>query len=223
MVMKQSRVQKNAKFAPEGKPSDFLIRAMNDELGGAARGNRKIVDPRALLLLVKRLQALEEVLVNEAVPLFQTGENEKIIDSPNIMRRYRAVNRVLRRYEAVPSIIPGVHIDPDSLLRGWRLIWKRTGTHAQPFFEIGLVLQIMEIASAGNIFSLKQCANCSKWLLGRFSHQRFCSQNCKDEFHKSNEADKKRRRDWARANYQARKRLEAGSIAGANLKRRKGK
>lgn len=221
MANNKSRVQKTNESAVTKLPSNFLIRTLNNDLGGEAKSNRKVVDPRALLLLIKRLQSLDEVLSDGNVRLFELDSKGKTSDNPDVTRRFRAVNRCLRRYEATPSILPEYFSDPDTLSRAWELSWRRIGKWQQPYFEIGLVLQILSIASAGNISSLRQCVNCHKWLLARFPHQRYCSESCKDHFHKFNEADKKRRRDWARANYQSRKELELGSRKAAQRKGRK--
>jgi hypothetical protein len=201
MAKSRSRVQKHDTFADSTKPSDFLIRAMNDELGGLARGNRKICDPRALLILVKRLQALDDVLQDPRIPVIRYGIDGKVIYMPEALSKFRAVNRVLWRYQATPSIFPGYMGDANPLSRNWEISWGRTGQRDQPFFELGVVLDILKIASAGRISSLRQCANCRRWLYARFSHQRFCNDTCKETFHRSNEADKKRRREWAKKNY----------------------
>jgi hypothetical protein len=210
MAILKSRVQKANAPADSGKPPEFLIRAMNDDLKGFAKGNRGICDPRALLVLVKRLQALDAVLRDLGISLFEYGTDGKIIDNPEVLAKFRAVNRFLWRYEATPSITPEFMSDANPHSRGWELSWGRTGKRAQPFFELNLVLKILKIASAGRISSLKQCENCRKWLYARFPHQRFCLGDCKDRFHQTNEADKKRRREWAKKNYWAHKALDLG-------------
>ena len=168
-------------------------------------GNRRIVDSRALLVLVKRLQALDNVLADATIPLFSLGTEGKMIDSPEVLKNLRGVNRFLWRYTATPVILPDYMSDANPLSRGWRQEWRRTGHWKQPFIELGLVLDIVGMASAGRISSLKQCEQCRRWLFARFPHQRFCSESCKEVFHRSNEADKKRRREWARTNYRLHK------------------
>ena len=165
------------------------------------KGNRKIVDARALLVLVKRFQALDEILKDRNVPLFSRGSRGEIIDSPEVLRRFGAVNRFLRRYTAKPVILPEYMSDLNPNSRGWLFEWSRAGAHEQPFAELGMVLQIKDLAEEGRISSIKQCAHCRRWLFARFPHQRFCQESCKEMFHRTDEADKKRRRDWAKQNY----------------------
>jgi hypothetical protein len=201
MENEESRVQKKTNgFSCESRAA-IVVRALNSDLGGKMKGNRKIVDSRALLVLVKRLQALDTVLADSTIPLFSLGREGKMTDSPEVLRKLAAVNRFLWRYTATPVILPDYMGDANPLSRGWRQEWIRAGKREQPFIEIGFVLDIVGIASAGRISSLKQCEYCRRWLFARFPHQRFCSDSCKELFHRSNEADKKRRREWAKHNY----------------------
>lgn len=80
------------------------------------------------------------------------------------------------------------------------------------------IMLFFDAKAAGLLKKLRVCQKCGKWLYARFPHQRFCSTTCKDNFHAFNEADKKRRREWARANYQTRKELELGSRKAAQRK-----
>jgi predicted nucleic acid-binding Zn ribbon protein len=168
------------------------------------------VDARELLILVKRFQELEKTMGDSSIVLFWREADGEIEYSDEVLVKFRAVNRLLRRFTATPSVMPDFMGDLDPASRGWHFSWGRTGGREQPFIEVGFALNIVEIASAGKISSLKQCASCRKWLFARFPHQRFCSDNCKEAFHRSNEADKKRRRDWARENYRVRKALDLG-------------
>jgi hypothetical protein len=211
MVISRSRVQKKRQPKSPERGPELLIRALNSGLGVQMKGNRKAVDPRALLVLVKRFQELERVLSDRSIPLFRRGNEGEIVYSPEVTRRYWAVNRFLTRYLAIPGISPDYLYELNPKLRGWRLEWRRTGMREQPFIELGLVLDVVKIASAGRISSLKQCAECRRWLFARFPHQRFCSESCKEHFHRSNETDKKRRREWARKNYWAHKALDLGT------------
>lgn len=221
MAKLESRVQKPMESLSVEKKAAHVVRALNSDLGGKMGGNREIVDSRELLVLVKRFQELDKVLSDSSIPLFWRGDRGQIVDSPDVMRRFRAVNRFLRRFTATPSILPEYMGDLNPASRGWGFSWGRTGKREQPFIEVGLALGIVDIAGAGRISSLKQCEDCRKWLFARFPHQRFCSDTCKEHFHRSNEADKKRRRDWARKNYQSRKELDLGSRTAAQQKGRK--
>jgi hypothetical protein len=201
MAKRNSRAQKTTDSFSCEKRAAIVVRALNRDLSGKMKGNRIIVDSRALLVLVKRLQALDVVLADSTIPLFSLEKDGERVDSPEVLKKFRAANRFLRRYTATPVILPDYMGDVNPLSRGWKHEWIRTGKREQPFIELGFVLDIVRIASAGRISSLRQCESCRRWLFARFPHQRFCSVSCKEHFHRSNEADKKRRREWAKHNY----------------------
>lgn len=201
MAKQASRVQtKNRPITLEAR-SELLIHAMNDDLIGAFKGNRTMLDPRALLLVVKRFQALDNLLGDRSIALFSRGKQGEIIDSQAVLQGFGTVNRLLRRYTATPSISPTYYSDGDPSSRGWWLKWEPAGGRMRTHFELSFVLQILDIVRAGRISYLKQCANCHRWLFARFAHQRFCKEGCKEIFHRSDATDKQRRREWARKNY----------------------
>jgi hypothetical protein len=221
MGKSKSRVQKTRLRAPDPERVTGLLVALNDEWRGSMKGDRSAVDPRALLVLVKRLQVFETIMRDSSTPLFWYANDGKVVDSPDIMRALRAVNITLRRYAATPVILPDYMTDLNGRNREWQMNWRRNGRGSQPFMEVGIALTMIELASEGRIRSLKQCEDCRRWLYAKFPHQRFCSEACKESFHSSNEVDKKRRREWAKANYQSRKNLESGSIAATKFRRTK--
>jgi hypothetical protein len=110
---------------------------------------------------------------------------------------------MLRRFELVPAIYPFMGEQTKSC-PGWQLFWERKGAK-QPFQEYLLVQTIENFAENGLLDSLKRCPQCQRWLFARFSHQRFCTEECKEMFHRSDPADKQRRREWAKKNYQIHK------------------
>lgn len=126
-------------------------------------------------------------------------------------RKIEAVNKFLRQYEARPRLRL-----PSPFGGGVRLQWRSPGKD----MELSAVLIAVELAQQGRIASLKKCAypNCKRWLFARFKHQRFCSEACYDLFHRTDPDEKKRRRDWAREDYQSRKELELGSRKAAQRK-----
>ena len=126
-----------------------------------------------------------------------------------------AMNKTLQQFQARPILRP---LSP--LGNGFRLEWQRIEGSD---LELMAALRAVELTQEGQIASLKECANpdCKRWLFARFKHQRFCSESCKEDFHQFNEADKKRRREWARENYKTRKILESGSKVAAKFKRKK--
>jgi hypothetical protein len=161
------------------------------------------MDTRVLLLLVKRFQALDDALRDKSIPLVSIDRQGATVDSPVVLSKFRSVNRLLRRHVAVPYIEPRYFANPSSSSRGWWLRWGPADGHAHKYSERAFALQILDIADRGRISYLKQCANtnCRKWLFARFSHQRFCEEGCKEEYHRSDPVDKERRRKWAKKHY----------------------
>ena len=202
MPLNKSRSQKKEAVRPfTGHSSKGLLRALNDELGPSVRGKRKIVDPRALLLLVKRFQQLDDALTHAGAV---KGVNGSTYETPEVLKCYRAINRFMRRYQATPGILPHSMMgDNDS--RGWEFAWARIGVQHQPYIEVGLVQQIERIAASGRINSLKRCEQCKRWIFARFPHQRFCGPKCKETFHRTDPLDRQRRREWAKENYKIHK------------------
>lgn len=192
MAIAKSRVQKAKRIFRGEADSELLIRVLNDELGPTVRGNRNIVDRRQLLLLVRRLQALQGRIL--------TGPSWRD-DERGLLRFYGGVNRCLERYEAIPLIEPHQYTDPRSESSGWSLTWRRTGTRIAPFLELRMAMVAVNLAQSGQIASLRQCSVCNRWLFRRFEHQKFCGAKCKSEFRRADPQEKQRRREWARNNY----------------------
>lgn len=217
MVKRKSRVQNEIKPCTERNAATYpmrlhtldpslLVNALNGEY------SRYWVHRRAVLVLVRRVQELEKALRDPLTEFFHRKHTGEVVRPPGLMEKFEAVDRIVRRYTATPGIAPDFDFDHNSNSRRWQLVWSRAGKHS--FLSVDFILLIADLASTGRILSVMQCKNCRKWLFARFPHQRFCSEDCKEHFHRSNEADKKRRRDWARENYRVRKLLETGSKQG---------
>jgi hypothetical protein len=164
-------------------------------------------DRDALIELVHALQNLEEEWSNKKARF----ERDRAGFTPSraIREPWRKICEILREYIAHPTLTLGWQ-EPDEPIDGaWNLSWTRADGKAH--LDLDFALDAMETFKAGKISSLKPCQECGKWIIARFPHQRFCSGECKDRFHTTNEADKARRREWARENYQTRKVLESGS------------
>jgi len=197
-----------------------LIGALNDDDGRVKWGYSR----KRIVLLVQALRRLDEAWSHWA-SLTSAEQRRKILKDRNefrmgidaVSQAQKTIFLMLRKYKATPSL----HLDrtSENPLGCWRLEWSGSGE--QPHFDFVFALEAIEILKAGKISSIRECDQCRKWFFGRFQHQRFCSVGCKDQFHTSNEADKSRRREWAKANYQSRKELESGSRNAATRKRRK--
>jgi hypothetical protein len=224
MATSLSRVQKPHLFSPSLESRiKSVIRALN---GDDERKPEVEFRPRALLLVVKRLQEFYKAWLKQETPRPPTRRriHQQPFGSSPALGKLSPLLRFVQRYEAYPSL--EIWEDPSDGGRGMplrelRVAWYPIGKFKQRKGELDLVLDIIEIARAGRISSLKQCAQCRKWLFARFPHQRFCTAACKESFHATNETDKERRRKWARENYQSRKEIELGSRKAAQ--RTKGK
>lgn len=116
------------------------------------------------------------------------------------------INTFLRQYNATP----GLEAYRGSPPWEWTLYLHASDEEFSPkAVELRMMTAAMESARAGRISLLKRCGQCHRWMFARFSHQRFCGQECKKAFHTTNPVDKKRRADWMRKNYKKQKRKVA--------------
>ena len=212
MTISQSRV---LKFV-QPHSADLLVLGLIDALNGGRADWKFDYRQDVLIGLVRELQKLEKEWSNTEARFERRGAGQT--PSKAVRRPWQNICEILREYTAYPSLTlrwpqPETNQIPDA---AWSLDWITSD--GKPLLDLEFSLDAMEIFKAGRISSLKQCDQCGKWFLARFPHQRFCSVECKDQFHTTNEADKKRRREWARANYQTRKELEVGSRKAAKRK-----
>jgi hypothetical protein len=193
-----NHVQKPKSIASFLTEAELLIRALNDEMGPAVRGNREIVDPGRLVGLVKRFQELDFRLKSGKIRDSRKGAGP-LASSASM---YDEINGFLRQYDAFPTVVPRSLDDPRA--RGWTFEWAREGN--QPFVELRLIQKIVDIAQAQRISSIRQCKQCDRWFYARASIQRFCPKGeCREQFHRTSPEDKKRRREWARDYYHKQK------------------
>jgi len=184
----------------------LLIRALNEELGRGGRRDRQTIDPRAILVLVKRMQRYQSLLKKGRALFVKDGNTGEITPSRDYSRATFTLNKFLRRYVSVPLIIPEwLSLGVESRATGWRLMWGRVN-RVQNLTVVTLALQVIELAKLGLLSYLKQCDHCKRWLLARSSNQKFCvGTACKDHFRQSNPEYKKMRRDYARELYDTHK------------------
>jgi hypothetical protein len=203
MAKRISRVQKLTASLPT---VEERIAVVAQALNGYYRDepNEGRYNTRLLLLLIKRFQAFQAAWESNPERFFARDDKGHLLGlSEFTTKKYGPIMRLLARYRATPGMdfaAPAkreIHTPHHFLQIRWTLLGEQYNKN----HELFLVLDVMEIAQAGRIDSLKQCEHCRKWLFARFPHQRFCSENCKEHFHRFNEADKKRRREWARKNY----------------------
>jgi hypothetical protein len=143
-------------------------------------------DRHAVAELVRQLQRLETLTVSEG---------DSTIDV-EIEKMHGWLDSFFDRYVASPRIRARRH----SPSWEWDRYWKQKGDESLDV-ELLMVDYVSELLLLGRMSALKPCARCGDWLFARFSHQRFCSDDCYKQFHKANEADKRRRAKWARDHY----------------------
>lgn len=152
--------------------------------------NREHLDGRALSSLVEQLQAMEKA----------KGESARL-------EILESINHFFKRYTVTPSLgwfqpsnLPGSNTSKPKN-QPWTLQWHKPGKMPKGHIEFTYVTEILTIAQAGHLTSIRQCEQCHKWMFARFSHQRFCNDSCRELFHRFNPDDKKRRANWKRENY----------------------
>lgn len=207
MAMKESCVQNfDPRYSLEQR-TNFLLNALNGLV------SKELVYDRARLNeLVSRIRDLNAIW-SDPKQRYEKATNEQVI-SAAAAGAWDAVEDLLGRYSGSPTLTGfQSSSDADHI---FVLEWRRRNN--RPHTDMALALTVIELLQAEKIDSLRPCDECKGWILARFPHQRFCSSECKDQFHTSNEADKARRREWARANYQSRKELELGSRKAAQRK-----
>lgn len=193
----------------EPYPAAVLVPTLIEALNGSSANWESHYSRDALMDLVRELQHLEHEWLKPA----NRFEKDRAGYGPSkaVKEHWRIVSSIIGGYTAYPALTLSWTSDeaedlPDAT---WSLEWNRAD--GKPNLDLIFALNTLEIFKQGKISSVKQCEECGKWIIARFPHQRFCSGECKDRFHTTNEADKARRREWARENYQTRKALESGS------------
>jgi hypothetical protein len=200
------RGDQKSKLDVTREEQELLIRALNGDLASSRIQRKHVLDARALMVLVKRMQRFQ-LLLRKGRALFVTDRaSGEIVPSSEYKRSLLKVNKFLRRYVCEPSISPEwFQFGARSRRTDWRVMWGRRGK-VQSFVEVNLALRVLELARTGRLSYLKQCDHCKRWLLARFSHQRFCvGTACKDHFRQFNPEYKKKRRVYARELYNTHK------------------
>jgi hypothetical protein len=103
------------------------------------------------------------------------------------------VNRLVRRYRAIPLVIP-------SPTEGWEFLWIPTKSQATGFGdEFNAALAVLELGSRG--LSRIGLCGCGKAFFKRFAHQKFCTDKCRVKFYGNDPKWKVYRADKARGYY----------------------
>jgi len=75
-----------------------------------------------------------------------------------------------------------------------------------PFLEESLTKDLVNLASSGRLWSVRQCVHCKRWFFAKFSHHTSCPKepgktSCQQKHHRSSEEYKEERRTKARKLY----------------------
>jgi hypothetical protein len=220
---KHVQISTEANWLESHVPS--VLQALNDDWHPNEKVLRYAYRHRMLILLIRRIQQVEAAAGDFGLR-FERLERRDVriahrIASPEYWKLQEKLDRFLLRFEAsprmqlVPAMKPGVREGTVF----WGLSWIAARQQVRYWYEMRLLNAVVEIAKNGGIKALRQCEHCQKWLFARRpAIDRFCTSECRELFHRTNEADRKRRRDWARENYQSRKELELGSRKKAHRK-----
>jgi hypothetical protein len=146
-------------------------------------------------------ERVREIL--EAVNYLRTGWD----GAPFLLARYKRrdharalgrLERLLQRYQYYPVFFPF-----GSFGRHWFPVRKgsrRFGRWATEYDDANAVFDLAQLADMGLLVRLRKCL-CGRWLFARFSHQRFCSVQCREKEFRSSPEWKEYRRKKAREYY----------------------
>jgi len=114
---------------------------------------------------------------------------------PNVPAEFKQLNRMLERYRSRPQFF--VH---PGRREGWD-VDDAPVLKSCPSGEWLAVDGVLRLAKANRLDRLQTCA-CGKWYFAKFSHQRFCSTECRVKFWESSDERKEQKRKKAREYYE---------------------
>ncbi len=194
MASRESRSRKSIARSRQylgEREASFLISALNSETVVSSEELPKIV---VALREIADLTPITGRQLMSGDPAIKT--NQAKVD---------VVNAYLRRFEAVPVVA----LPSTASLKRVRMEWQITHQSAvdkkQLFdcanLELAAILSAITLTQMKRIGAVRQCGKCGRWFFARFSHSRFCSDDCKNLFHQEDEATRERKRVKARDNY----------------------
>jgi len=142
-----------------------------------------------LLQLIKDIKTLLEMVG----PKWDGTLTEQISD------QFQCVNVKLAKYPCFTIFYP---TKTNDVQRADGRLWE-TGEAllgTRPFNESLGVHAVIGLAKQGLLDRIQTC-ECGKWYFRRFTHQKFCSQECRIKFLESSEERKEQKRQRARENY----------------------
>jgi hypothetical protein len=199
--------------------AELLIEWLNGTKGLAA--NKRVID------LIKTFQKLDQANLAEfpRARLFPQSRLRSTAAQRANARKFMALRRGLKRQLKRYSFAP----EQERTLHGkWIVSWKHSSkAGATPIVvsvqgdevtvnEGDAVLAFFRLGEEGCSDLVRECRLCSKWLIGRFKHQQFCSTKCQQQSYKSSDAWKEHRRRWM---WDYRKKIAARDLARIRLAR----
>ena len=170
-----------------------VARAVGSEVGILAPVNRlpRSKRTRELLELVQILQEIERVEVGLKEVQKQTSQNRKrgTLDAFAPIHMYTNANHILSACRWSPRI-------SHSRSRPNSFAWNAKTEKVD--WENGFVFWILNLRASGEISLIRCCRNCGKWFYSVTSHQRYCSDRCRQQFHSKDKNFKDQRRLYMR-------------------------
>jgi hypothetical protein len=107
------------------------------------------------------------------------------------------LNLKLRRYASAPTFFDRQFGDPSNT-RPW--VIGKILLDDSPADESLAISAVLSLANQDRLERLQVCG-CGSWYYAKFSHQRFCSPECRIKYWEKSEERKQQKRDRARNNY----------------------
>lgn len=160
-----------------------------------------------LLRLLKKIEVVE--LHREPKRLGSQKRVERLSDTERDL--YKSANRILSGCHWTPR----VSANPDAT---HRFYWDARTEETD--WENGFVHWLLGIRAAREICLIRNCRSCERWFYAITSHQVYCSDQCRQQFHAKSENFKERRRLYMRKFRQAEKLRDVRAKQLAQGKRR---
>jgi hypothetical protein len=127
---------------------------------------------------------------------------EKYARFRELLSRAGRLNEELARYRFTP-VIQGFGEAPFTV--AWHRDWRNEIDHMKPpdrLWEGQNLELILNIARAGQLWRLRFCRQCQKWMFAMRSSQQFCSFKCQQKHYSQTDSFKANRRQYMKKRYQ---------------------
>lgn len=188
MSLLQSRDRQKAHQFQGESNAQMILQMLN---GAPPQGRERIVaNARSRFL---QLLADMKMLLGMIGPKWDGTLTDEISD------QFQKVNEKLSKYPGITIFYPtkanDIQRDDGRSWETGEAVWG-----ARPVPESQAVYAAIKLAEQNLLDRLKVC-ECGNWYFARFSHQKFCTSQCRVEFAESSEVRKEQKRERARQNY----------------------